>query len=146
MIDADLRFIDSPEEFDRCRQWLGERRGWLAYDVETTGLNVGKDTVRLGQIGDRGTGWSFPCEGPGSWYGAFAELVRRYDDTPVLAHNAIFDSSFAARDGWPVRQALAEDTMVMAQLHQSEYAVGLKNVGARLVDRDVVAGEKLLKA
>lgn len=148
MIDADLHFIDSHSAYMDFREWLGQRRDRIAYDVETTGVNMGCDTVRLAQIGDRDAGWAFPCEGTNSWYGAFAEAMRDIGqgDVPIYAHNAIFDSSFATRDGWAVPQRLAEDTMVMAQLNDSRYAIGLKPMARRLVDRDSVAGQAVLDA
>jgi DNA polymerase-1 len=48
-------------------------------------------------------------------------------------------------DGFPVRQDLAEDTMVMAQLNQSNLPIGLKPTAKRIVDRGANAGEKMLK-
>jgi DNA polymerase-1 len=127
-----------------CKAWLGERRDRIAYDCETTGVNLGKDRVRTWQIGDRDHGWTFPVEeGSHSWYGAWSEIVGLVAEgtTPIYAHNAIFDSSFSKRDGIIVPQHLAHDTMVQASLVNSNLPSGLKPTAKRLVDKNALAGE-----
>lgn len=141
-----LSFVEGTEDVLDCRAWLGERRDRIAYDCETTGLNLGSDTVRLWQVGDRDHGWAFPTDSTVSWYGAFKEVmdIVSHGDVPVYAHNAIFDSSFAKRDGFSVPQSLAHDTMVMAQLHNSALPHGLKPTARRMVSSSAVAGEEML--
>lgn len=152
MIEAELHFVDDLETLEACRRWVSERRDRVAYDVETSGTNLGRDTVRLGQVGDRSTGWAFPCDGPMSMYGAYREVMAnvvreaRRAGYGVYAHNAIFDSSFSKRDDWAIPQDVAEDTMVMAQLSDSRYGIGLKPMAARRVDKDAVAMQRVMDA
>jgi len=139
-----LTLVESTDELLDLREWLGRSRDWLGFDLETTGVNLGRDRVRLAQLGDRDHGWAIPCEGPNSFYGAFKELIEAYDSSPLVAHNLIFDSAFLKRDGVTVPQHLAEDTMVMAQLVTSHLPVGLKPVASRLVDKKALAGQVVL--
>lgn len=145
MINAQLTLIETTDELLDFREWLGgpHHGDRVAFDLETSGFNLGRDRVRLGQIGDRDRGWAFPCEGPRSWYGAFGEALQDYEGR-LFAHNLIFDWSFLTRDGIAIPTRRVEDTMVMAQLHQSNYAIALKSVGSRIVDRQVAALQKLL--
>lgn len=142
---VNLTLVENTDDVLDCRAWLAENRDWLAYDIETTGLNLGSDRVRTGQIGDKDHGWVFPCEGSANWYGAWREVMELASkgETPILAHNAIFDSSFIKRDGFSVPQHLAGDTMVMSQLHNSALPHGLKPAAARLVSRKAVAAEEM---
>lgn len=140
---VELTLVDSIDDVFNFREWLSRPRDRLAFDLETSGSNLGRDRVRLAQIGDRDRGWAFPCEGANSWYGAFAESMRGYCGA-IYAHNLIFDSSFTKRDGIEVPQAQANCTMVQAQLHNSSLPIGLKPTAKRLVDRRAVAGQKML--
>lgn len=144
LADVKLTYVDTLDDLLDLKDWLGRSRDWLGFDLETSGLNLGRDRVRLAQLGDRNHGWAIPCEGPNSFYGAFKELIEAYDSSPIVAHNLIFDSSFLKRDGIIVPQHLAHDSMVMAQLVTSHLPVGLKPVASRLIDQKSVAGQQVL--
>jgi hypothetical protein len=87
-----LHKVDSADQLDACRRWLGERRDVLCVDTESGGLSVYRDRHRLTQLGDLNHGWAFP---PG-WFGAANEMVSKYTgrigffnsgyDWRVLAH------------------------------------------------------------
>lgn len=138
-----LTLVETLDDAMDCREWLGQKRDWLGFDIETSGLNLGKDRVRLAQIGDRDHGWAFQCEGPNSLYGLFKQLLEAYEGR-LVAHNAIFDLGFLRRDGLEIPRHQVEDTMVMAQLDCSGMPVGLKPVARRLLDSKAVAGQAVL--
>lgn len=138
-----LTLVEDGRDVENLLSWLGERRDWLGFDTETTGVNLGRDHVRLAQFGDRDHGWAIPLENYG-WGGAVTEVFKRYD-RPIVMHNSIFDWSYMQRDGIHVPQAQVHDTMVMAQLVTSALPIGLKPTAARLVDRKAVTGQAVLK-
>lgn len=138
-----LTFVEDGRDVENLMSWLGERRDWLGFDTETTGVNLGRDRVRLAQFGDRNHGWAIPLENYG-WGGAVSEVFKRYD-RPIVMHNSIFDWSYMERDGVYVPQQQVHDTMVMAQLVTSALPIGLKPTAARLVDRKSAAGQSVLK-
>jgi len=123
------------------RAWLGERRPMLALDIETTGLNVGRDVIRLVQLGDEHRAYVIGYE---DWRGAVVEFARSYSG-PIVLHNALFDLKFLKRDGITLPQHLIHDTMIMAHLDDPVRAVGLKALGRRHLGGQWGAGEDALK-
>ncbi len=121
--------------------WLGNRREFLAVDVETTGLNVGYDYIRLAQFGDGTMGWALDYR---DWRGVVADVLRRYD-RPIVAHNLLFDAKMLKADGIEIPQRLAHCSMVMAHLADPAAAMGLKAASARWVDKRAASGQHLLK-
>lgn len=138
-----LTLVETVDDAVAFKQWLGNRRDWLGFDIETTGVNLGRDRARLVQFGDRDHGWAIPLENYG--FGALVKETFRDYSGRVVMHNSIFDSSFLERDGIHIPQTQIEDTMVMAQLVTSALPIGLKPTAARLVDRKAVVGQTVLK-
>lgn len=138
-----LRFtyVETLDEVLDMMTWLGNRRGFLAFDVETEGLNVGCDKIRLAQFGDHEHGWALDYH---SWRGVVAEVFRRYD-RPLVAHNALFDVKMLKADGITVPQRLAHDTMIMTFLENAAARMGLKPAAAKYVDRQALAGKGVLE-
>lgn len=132
LADVKLHLVDSLDEVLKLFNWLGERRerDSLAFDTETTGLVVGKDRVRLVQVGDENHGWSIPFH---RWGGVFEDLVRRWDGT-WDAHNAKFDTGMLGHEGIQMPRARVRDTRIMAHILEPHYSTALKNVAARHVD------------
>lgn len=141
--EVQLTLVDSYDDVADLFRWLGESRPVLAVDIETTGVNLGRDRVRLTQLGDADRAWAFPSEGNRSYYGAFTEALERYRGQ-LVAHNAIFEASFLKREGVPLDPSRLDDTMVLAQLNQSAYGVGLKPLADRFVDRTASVAQDLL--
>lgn len=138
--DVKLTLAQSWDDACDFKQWLGQRRDWLGLDIETTGLNVGKDRVRLCQFGDHEQGWAFSWE---DWRGLCKEVIEGYD-RPMVAHNLLFEAKMLKKDGVVIPERIAHDTMIMAFLDSPNLAQGLKPAASRLVDKRAGYGAKLL--
>lgn len=142
LANVKLHLVDSIDEVLKLYSWLGERRDWhaLGFDTETTGLEVGKDEVRLIQVGDAEHGWAIPYDG---WWGVFADLVKRWDGD-WIAHNAKFDVGMLDHMGINMPRARVVDTRIMAHVLQPHMSTALKNVANRTIDaKSSVAQEEL---
>jgi DNA polymerase-1 len=139
--DCQLHLIESIDDLLDMRSWLGERREWLGCDVETEGLNLGRDRIRLWQFGDLRHGWAASWDG---WSGALRDLLPAYDGR-VVFHNSPFDLGMLAREGIRPRREQTHDTMIMAHLLEPRYGIGLKAMARRRVDTRASAGEEALK-
>lgn len=111
------------------KTWLGEKRDFLGFDTETTGLNVGKDYIRLSQFGDATMGWAVDHH---RWSGFVKETLESYRGN-IVAHNLLFDSKMALKDGIRIPQRWAHDTMIMAHLDNPMRANGLKPLARRFI-------------
>src|SRR5262245_25030217 len=92
-------------------RWLGERRPVLALDIETSGLSLAHDRIRMVQFGDARHGWAVPYD---EWRGVIRHALAEYEGKWVLQH-AKFDAGFLRRDGMPFPSwDRVHDTMLMA--------------------------------
>lgn len=149
-----LHFVNSVDDVLALNSWLGERRPYhaLAFDTETTGLVVGKDIVRLAQIGDGQHGWAIPwstdvgADGDfvGGWSGVFADVVKRWDGD-WIAHNAKFDVGMLDFMRVRMPRPRVVDTRIMTHCLTPHYSTALKNVASRLVDAKAGALQMELK-
>ncbi len=133
--------METVDESDAFRRWLGERRPILGLDIETSGLSLAKDVIRLVQFGDGRDGWALPYE---DWRGLIRHALSQYDGKMVLQH-AKFDAGFLIRDGLPFPWEQVHDTMFMSVLVDSMGPKSLKPAAALYVDPVARAGESDLK-
>ncbi len=140
--DIKLHLVREHADVVRMLDWLGNRREWLAVDVETTGLNVGYDRIRLCQFGDHTDAWALSWR---DWRGVCKEVIERYDRR-MVAHNLLYDSKMLKADGVVMPQHLAHDTMIMCHLKNTSGRHDLKGASAMYVDSRAKAGQGLLKA
>lgn len=136
----EVHLVTELADVERMMAWLGERREWLAVDVETTGLNAGCDRIRLVQFGDTQQGWALSYR---DWRGVVKQVIERYEGR-MVAHNLLYDSKMLKADGIDLPQRWAHDTMTMAHLHDSAGTHALKGLAVRHVDRRAAAGQHLL--
>jgi len=141
-VKGDVHLIETLDDALSFKEWLGQRRDWLAFDLETEGLNVGRDKIRLAQFGDTDDGWAIPYE---QWGGLVGEVIPDYSGK-MVAHNLLFDAKFLKRDGYIVPQAQAHDTMIMAHLIDPMKSTALKQLGTRYIDKSAGLGQKMLTA
>jgi DNA polymerase I len=131
--DVKLHFVNSMEEVEKLRTWLGDRRpvNALAFDLETSGLDRQKDVIRLAQIGDGVHGWAIPWD---RWGGVLEDVVRLWEGD-WIGHNVIsFDIPFLKREGIEMPRHRVHDTMPMARINEPQYSMALKSQTARHVD------------
>lgn len=141
--DVTLKLCTSLDDVLELRAWLGERRSFLGCDIETEGLNVGRDKIRLIQFGDTTRGYALAWE---DWRGAAREILESYRE-PVAFHNAIFDLKFLTKNGVHVPQSVVHDTMVMGFLENNLQPKGLKPLAKKHVDKRAAAiGQGVLQA
>jgi DNA polymerase-1 len=134
-----LESVDDAQEFKR---WLGERRPVLGFDTETTGLTWwgARDAVRLAQFGDAMTGWAIPFE---RWSGVVEEAFKEYEG-PIAGHNTRFDLRFMHHHGIEVDQRLVHDTMLAANALWPNQRLGLKWLATKHIDPAAASGESAL--
>lgn len=142
--DVKLNLVDSIDDVLKLHEWMGERRehNALAFDTETTGLVVGKDRVRMAQVGDAQRGWAIPWDG---WHGLFRSIVDRWDGT-WIAHNAKFDVGMLDHMGLRMPRSRVVDTRIMSHCLWPQYSTALKEVASRLVDSHASSLQFDLKA
>lgn len=137
----EVHLVETIDEVDAFRRWLGERRPVLALDIETSGLSLAHDRIRLVQFGDARHGWALPYE---EWRGVIRYALQEYRGKWVLQH-AKFDAGFLMRDGLPFPWDNVHDTMFMAFLHDSLGPRSLKPAAALYVDPQARRGEQELR-
>lgn len=139
--EVNIHLVDSVDKATSFMSWLGERRGVLAVDTETGGLEPWKQPLRLVQFGDAVTGWAIPWD---LWGGVALEAIQRYEGE-FVGHNLKFDVQFIERHGkieWPWSRS--HDTMIKAHILDSTKSVALKALADRLVDRRSSWGQERL--
>lgn len=141
LAEAKVYRVTSHEDVTRFFQWLGERRDWLALDTETTGLNRGRDWVRLIQFADQDTGWAFDYR---DWRGVAKQVLSEYKGN-IVCHNLLYDSSMLKKDGLVIPQLQAHDTMIMCHLKDPAARMDLKGAAASYVDKRARIGRGLLE-
>ncbi|MFB7860573.1 DNA polymerase [Streptomyces sp. NPDC056069] len=132
-------------DLDRFRAWLteAERRGPIALDTETTGLDIYSPGYRLRtvQFGDAFTAWVIPWERGPAFQSAARAALRRVPR--FLIHNAPFDWAVLDRHAGVPLESLAPrttDTRLKAGLldprqpQEGGIGTGLKPLSAYWVD------------
>lgn len=136
-----LRRVEKIEHVWEFFEWLGQRREFLAVDVEASGLLAGYDYIRLAQFGDCETGWAFDFT---DWKGVVADAIKKYDRR-IVCHNLLYDSKMLKAEGIVIPQRLAHDSMIMCHLTDPAAYLGLKPAAARWIDKRATLGQELLK-
>lgn len=137
MDNVKLHLVDDFDTAWELFRWL-EERTWVAVDTETTGLKIGRETVRLVQVGGLDAGWAIPWEW---WAGIFRDLLRRMRGIKIVMHNAKFDAGMLEHMGVTVSRTDVHDTMVMAHLLEPNYSSGLKQQAGRHVDEQAASAQ-----
>lgn len=137
----EFRRVDTWDDAQDFARWLGERREWLGFDVETSGLIPFHDPIRFAQFGDGRMGWGLDYP---EWKGLVRDVFRTYRGR-IVAHNALFDLKMMKADGVWTPQRHFHDTMVMCFLHDPGARIDLKGAAALHVDQRARAGQTALR-
>lgn len=138
--DVGLHLVESIDDAQECKRWLGERREILAVDTETGGLEWWREPLRLVVLGDERHGWAIPWE---LWAGVVHETLGRYSGE-IVFHNAKFDLHFLEDAGLSIRRDRVHDTATAAHLLNPLSRRGLKFLSAVHLDPNAAAGQELL--
>jgi DNA polymerase-1 len=125
MVDLDsvnLHYVESVAEVDDFMRWLSEDHEWLAFDLETGGLEFWNKKLRLFQFGDSNTAWAFRGD---RWLGVMEEVLSKYEGK-IVGHNVYFDVRFSEFNGITVPKKNLHDTMNMAHIIDPVKSVALK--------------------
>ncbi|OFW55814.1 MAG: hypothetical protein A2Y75_05205 [Candidatus Solincola sediminis] len=143
--DVQLHLVDDFETATELMRWLGSRDAerLIAVDTETTGLIIGKDKIRLVQVGGHEHGWAIPWN---LWGGLFHNIVQRYTGQYVF-HNAPFDVGMLGAQGaesvsMPLHRI--HDTLVMSHIVEPHMLHGLKRQAGRHVDAAAAGAQATL--
>ena len=135
-----LTLVESLDELDAFRRWLGERRPVLGVDTETTGLSLARDKIRTIQFGDARQGWAMAWD---DWRGAAREVMEQYAG-PIVLHNIKFDAGMMIKDGIKFPWERAHDTMPQLHLLDSLGPKALKTAAGLHIGPKAKAGQKSL--
>ncbi len=133
--DVQLHLVDDFETACELMRWLSseDAADSIAVDTETTGLVIGKDRIRLAQLGGMTHGWAVPWD---QWNGLYVEALKRYEGR-IDMHNAKFDAGMLATDplnAYFVPRSRIDDTRVMSHILEPNMSTALKSQAARHVD------------
>jgi DNA polymerase-1 len=141
-LEAKLYLVETTEEVNAFKSWLGERRPVLAVDTETGGLDWWREPLRLVQFGDAEAGWAIPVE---MWKGLAKEAIETYEGRMVF-QNAKFDWLFLEANDIHVKRYLCDDTKLMAHLLHPDRSGALKSLAEEYVDSSAPDGQRELRA
>lgn len=142
-MDANLHLVETLDDAQEFRRWLGERRPILGIDTETTGLRWWTPNfLRTVQFGDAQTGWTIPYE----WWGKLIADTIADIEEPVVFHNAKFDLHALRSAGMSLRPGVRiHDTKHMSWLLDPPSRHGLKPLSVKHIDKFAQYFEKQLE-
>lgn len=135
-----LHLIDSMDEVANFKRWLSTRTE-IGLDIESTGLQVGVDKIRLVQFGDELDGWVVPFD---RWGGVVAEVVERFEGTYNTHNGPNFDVPMLDEEDIHVPHHKVQDTRLMAHVLSSTGPLGLKPLTTMHVDRFAAVAQRTL--
>lgn len=140
MNDAVLNLVETLDDAQACKRWLGQARNVLGVDTETGGLEWWREPLRMVILGDEQTGWAIPWE---RWAGLVFETLGEYEDD-VVFHNAKFDLHFLEGAGVSIRRDRLHDTQTASHLIDPLGRHGLKPLSVRYLDNRAAVGQNRL--
>lgn len=135
-----LHLVDDFDTAWECMNWL-EGMNEIAVDTEGTGLVIGKDTVRLVQVGGVDEGWAIPWH---RWSGLFEDIIKRFTGRLVM-QNAKYDAGMIEHMGIHIPRERIDDIRPMSHILEPNYSTALKQQAARHIDPDAAAAQKDLE-
>ena len=140
-----LRAVETLDDAFELKRWLGEQRGVVALDTETSGVNVYAPDfrVRLLQLGTANEAWVVPFE---RWIGLADEILTAYvnDGKTITMHNSRFDKLALQMCGVDVPWHAIDDTMIAIRLAEPHKLAGLKPSAMRHISAAAGDSQKAL--
>lgn len=142
-----LNLVDSLDQAQALKRWLGERRprNVIGLDTETSGLDpyAPGARLRLVQFGDGDQGWAVPWE---DWRGLALEVLADWQGDWTGHNIASFDVKWIEEHS-PHRfeRHRIRDGMLAAHIIDPLGPGGLKPLAQKYIDRRATAGEHLLQ-
>jgi DNA polymerase-1 len=130
MDEAVITYVESIDEVMEFKRWLSEEHTWLAFDLETGGLESWKQPIRLFQFGDPNAAFVFRAD---RWMGVCEEVLNTYEGR-IVGHNIGFDYRFIQTQAGiipPWHRSF--DTMIMAHNIDPTRSKALKTLGAQFL-------------
>lgn len=137
--EAQVTLVDSIDDAWEFTRWLSTKDE-VAFDTETTGLNVLKDRVRLVQYGDERRAWVIPFE---RWSGLVHDVTRRYRGVYDM-WNAPYDVAICRTSGVDLPIERVTDGRLMLHVLESSGSLALKNYAKREIDPRAALGQEQL--
>lgn len=148
--------VDTYDKFQLAMEWLNGQET-VAYDIETTGLNVRKDRIIGFGVSSGVDGFYVPMLTYDKSLGQLVELgigeacIRQFLQTltskKLLCYNASFDLRFTKNAlGVDLLPALHADVMLLKHTCDEEFPFGLKEVGEKIYGSEAVQAQEELKA
>lgn len=134
-----VTLVDSIDDAWEFTRWLSTKTE-VAFDTETSGLDVENDRVRLVQYGDADRAWVIPFE---RWSGLVHDVTRRYEGTYDM-WNAPYDVGICRSNGVQLPIERVTDGRLMLHVLESTGSLALKNYTKREVDPRADAGQRQL--
>lgn len=147
MIDpnAQINIVQSYEDIEAYFRWLSVPKTWMAYDCESTGLDMasGRDKMRLFQLGDEKTAWVFRSD---RWLGVLVDTFNRYKGR-IVGHHLSFDvHAYEVASGEKFPWSQGYDTKIMSHLLVPNKSSALKTTTSRFLGADARKAQNVLEA
>lgn len=149
-----MTIVDTYEKLSTALEWL-HGQDMVAYDVESTGLNVRRDSIVGFGVSNGVSGCYFPVqrfngeqlEDYGVGTEAIEHVLALLRGKKLLCWNASFDLRFTKNDfGVDLVPALHADVMLLKHTCDEEFPFGLKEVGVKIYGQEAVQEQTALKA
>lgn len=128
----------TPELVPDFLSWLGQRRQGLAFDTETTGVEW-DCRVRIVQFGDLDDAWVIPFEYNEPMKRLVSDVLSKYTDAPLLAHNGAFDLHRLSNNGIdvePFRRNMYDTMLITSFVFPDPPSKQLESLYARTCGPD----------
>ncbi|MFD8142581.1 DNA polymerase [Streptomyces sp. NPDC059708] len=149
--------VETRDDIPAFVDWLHRNRREVAYDTETTGLQIYSSgfRVRVAQFGTATEAWAIPVDQDPDYYGFIVRSALEHVESLTM-HNAPYDwlaSDQDSRIAAPLAGLWRKtvDTRALAHLRDSRgrqeggTGHGLKDLAEQLLDRNATVGELALK-
>jgi len=134
-----ITLVDSVDDAGDFMRWLSTK-DTVAFDTETTGLDICTERVRLVQYGDETQAWVIPFE---RWSGVVYDAVSKFEGHYVM-HNMPYDTGMCENHGIKIPKNKVRDTRLEMHVLESTGSLALKTISKRLVDPRADAGQRSL--